>query len=221
MVKISFQEKKWAGDFGKKYTGDVAKNPMTIGETDKLYIQMYGVSRTKLNEEFIGKFSRSIKILEVGCNIGVQLLYLYKMGFKNLYGIEVNPEVIEIGKSITKNINFIQGSALDIPFKDNYFDLVFTSGVLIHISPKNIERVLREIHRCSGKYILGLEYFAEKYTEIPYHGQRNLLWKTNFPKLYLNSFKDLKLIKERKFQYLDSTNEDIMFLLKKNGKEKS
>jgi len=42
------------------------------------------------------------------------------MGFKNLYGVEINKKAIEISKSITKNIYIIQGSALDIPFKDNY-----------------------------------------------------------------------------------------------------
>jgi pseudaminic acid biosynthesis-associated methylase len=218
MNKINFQEKKWSGDFGKKYTGDVIKNPMTIKETDKLYIQMYGISRTKLNDEFLDKFNRSIKILEVGCNIGVQLLYLQKMGFKNLYGIELNQEVIEIGRPAMKNINVIQGSALDIPFKDNYFDLVFTSGVLIHISPLNIKTAIKEIHRCSKQYVLGLEYFDEKYTVIPYHGCKNLLWKTNFSKLYLDSFKDLKLVKEKRIKYLCEDNIDTMFLLKKNEK---
>jgi len=80
----------------------------------KLYIQNYGISRTKLNNEFLSNFNRSIKILEIGPNVSVQLTFLQKMGFKNLYGVEINKKAIEISKSITKNIYIIQGSALDI-----------------------------------------------------------------------------------------------------------
>jgi len=42
-----------------------------------------------------------------------------------------------------------------------------------------------------------------------------MLWKADFPKLYLNFFKDLKLLKERKIKYLDNDNVDVMFLFKK------
>jgi len=212
MKKNTSQEKKWGGEFGKKYT---SRNPLKTVDVNKLYLQNYGLTRTKLNEEFIGNLKRSIKVLEVGSNIGMQLVFLQEMGFKNFYGIEINRETIEFSKSITNNIDIIQGSALDIPFKDNYFDLVFTSGVLIHIAPSDIKKVMGEIYRVSKKYIWGLEYYADKYTEIPYRGKKNLLWKANFPKLYLNLFKDLKLVKEKKLKYLHNENIDVMFLLKK------
>jgi len=52
-------------------------------------------------------------------------------------------------------VNLIQGSVFDIPFKDKYFDMVFTAGVLIHVSPSDIKKVLKEIYRCSTKYIWG------------------------------------------------------------------
>jgi len=212
MDDIVPQEKKWKGKFGKEYT---LRNLKTLKEIDKLYLENFGITRTKLNREFIGNLNRSIKILEVGANVGIQLAFLQKMGFKNLCGIEINRKAIELSKSFTKNIEIIQGSALDIPFKDNYFDLVFTSGVLIHIAPSDIKKVMGEIYRVSKKYIWGLEYYADKYTEIPYRGKKNLLWKANFPKLYLNLFKDLKLVKEKKLKYLHNENIDVMFLLKK------
>lgn len=216
MVKTTFQEKQWQGKFGKDYT---KRNPLGTREMDKLYLQNYGTTRTKLNKEFIGNLNRSSKILEVGSNVGVQLVFLQKMGFKHLYGIEINKEVVRLSLSLTKNINMIQGSALDIPFKENYFDLVFTSGLLIHISPSDIEEVMKEIYRCSKKYIWGFEYYADNYTEIPYRRKKNMLWKTNFPKLYLDNFKDLKLVKEKRLKYLNNENVDIMFLLKKNEKK--
>jgi len=214
MQKISKQITKWKDKFGKEYTN---RNALTLDELERMYENNYGLNRTELNNIFIGKFNRSIKILEVGSNIGNQLLLLQKMGFKNLYGIEINDYAVELSKQRTNNINVIQGSAYDIPFKNEYFDLVFTSGVLIHITPHDINLVLNEIYRCTKEYIWGFEYYEEKYTEILYRGKKDLLWKANFAQLYLNLFENLKLIKEKKIKYLNNDNIDVMFLLKKKG----
>jgi len=214
MQKISKQITKWKDKFGKEYTN---RNALTLDELERMYKNNFGLSRTELNNIFIGKFNHSIKILEVGSNIGNQLLLLQKMGFKNLYGIEINDYAVELSKQRTNNINIIQGSAFDIPFKNEYFDLVFTSGVLIHVAPHDINLVLNEIYRCTKEYIWGFEYYEEKYTEIIYRGKKDLLWKANFAQLYLNLFKNLKLIKEKKLKYINDNNIDLMFLLKKKG----
>jgi len=212
MEKNTFQEKNWQGKFGEDY---INRNSFKLKEMDNLYRNNYGITRTELNKEFLKKINASVKILEVGSNIGIQLLFLQKMGFSSLYGIEINKTAIEFSRKNLKNINIIEGSALDIPFKDNYFDLVFTSGVLIHISPNDIGNVMKEIYRVTKKYIWGFEYYADEYTEIPYRGKRSILWKANFPEMYLKNFKDLKLVKEKKLKYLDNENIDTMFLLKK------
>jgi len=214
MQKISKQITKWKDKFGKEYTN---RNALTLDELERMYENNYGLSRTELNNIFIGKFDHSIKILEVGSNIGNQLLLLQKMGFKNLYGIEINDYAVELSKQRTNNINIIQGSAFDIPFKNEYFDLVFTSGVLIHIAPHDINLVLNEIYRCTKEYIWGFEYYEEKYTEIIYRGKKDLLWKANFAQLYLGLFDDLELIKEKKLKYLNNDNIDVLFLLEKKG----
>ncbi len=212
MAKITFQSKKWSGKFGREYAD---RSIITLNELDNVYRKNFGITRTELNRLFVGKLKKNIKILEVGSNVGNQLLLLHKMGFDNLYGIEINSYAIARSKSRTKNINIIQGSAFDIPFKDEYFDVVFSSGVLIHVHPKDIKKAYREIHRCTKKYIWGYEYYAEKYTEIIYRERKNLLWKANFSKLYLKLFDDLKLVKEKKLQYLNNDNIDTMFLLRK------
>ncbi len=209
----TFQMKKWEQEFGKEYTD---RNNYTVSAMDMLYKKNYGITRTGLNKLFLGNLDRSIKILEVGSNIGSQLASLQRMGFENLYGIEINKYAIERSKSSTKNINIIKGSIFDIPFKDAYFDLVFTSGVLIHINPKDIKRALKEIHRCSNKYIWVYEFYADEYENVLYRGERNLLWKADFPGIYTGIFPDLKIIKQRFLKYLKNKNRDVMALLKKN-----
>lgn len=118
-------------------------------------MKRYGKTRSEINRVFLENLEKDIRILEVGSNIGLQLDLLQKMGFKYLYGIEINEEAIEISKQLTRNIFITKGSAFDIPYKDNYFDLVFTSGVLIHIAPQDIKEALKEIYRVSKKYIWG------------------------------------------------------------------
>ena len=214
MMTDTAQTEKWNSVFGKEYTNRNTFNPEQLNKLNKNY---YGLTTVELNTPFIGRIDRTAKVLEVGSNTGNQLLALQKMGFTNLYGIEIQNYAVELSKSRTQNINIIQGSAFDIPFKDDYFDMVFTSGVLIHISPSDIHKALDEIHRCSKEYIWGFEYYADEYTEVTYRGNKNLLWKTDFAKLYLDSFYDLELVKEKKIKYLDNENVDAMFLIKKTG----
>jgi pseudaminic acid biosynthesis-associated methylase len=206
------QALKWSGAFGREYT---ERNPQSIEEMEELYNRNYGLTRTELNRRFLDNLDRSMRILEVGSNVGNQLLCLQRMGFDHLYGIELQSYAVEIAKSKSKNINIIQGEASDIPFKDGYFDMVFTSGVLIHISPNNLPEVLREIHRCTKKYIFGFEYYSDETKEIPYRGNSDLLWKADFAEKYLERFDDLTLVKEERIKYLGNDNVDAMFLLKK------
>jgi len=214
MEKSTDQMQQWSSEFGKEYT---ERNPHTIEVMDGLYKKQFGLTRTELNLIFLSNLDRSIKILEVGSNVGVQLQGLQRIGFENLYGIEIQPYAVEVSKQNTKNINLIQGSAFDIPFKDSYFDLVFTSGVLIHIKPEDLDIAMREIYRCTRDYIWGFEYYADKYTKIPYRGRRNLLWKADYAKLYIDKFRDLELIKEKRIKYLDNDYVDSMFLIRKRG----
>lgn len=206
------QLEKWAGDFGQEYTD---RNRSSLNAMEKLYKHHFGITRAEMNQQFLGRLDRSLRILEVGCNIGNQLLCLQRMGFNNLYGIEPQDYAVELAKKRLRDIQVIKGDIFDIPFKDDFFDLVFTSGVLIHISPKNIKRALKEIYRCSRKYIWGYEYYSDKYEEISYRGERNLLWKTDFARIFKETFPDLKLVKVEHFKYLNNDNWDMMFLLKK------
>ncbi len=212
MTRNTRQLISWETDFGKKYTN---RNKVTISEVEKLYKNNFGITRTGMNKKFIGLLDRSIRILEVGCNVGNQLQVLQKMGFKNLYGIEPQEHAVELSKKLTKGINITKGNAFDIPFKDNYFGLVFTSGVLIHISPDNIAKAIKEIYRCSNKYIWGFEYYAKKYENITYRGEKGLLWKADFSGIYKIVKPSLKISKLEFFKYKNEDNVDAMFLLKK------
>lgn len=158
---------------------------------------------------------RELKILEVGSNIGLQLRHLHHAGFKNLTGLELQRNAVEEAKMNVPGVDFIQGSALDLPFKDNSFDLVFTSGVLIHIAPEDLETVIKEITRVSRKYIWGLEYYSDTPEALAYRGHDGFMWKRDFSQLYKNLPTPLELIKERKYNYLENDNVDQGYLFEK------
>lgn len=211
-MRKNIQENFWQGDFGKRYTD---RSTMTFKEWNEGYKRQYGKTRIEMNKNFVGKFSKNAKILEVGCNIGMELRGLQRMGFKNLYGVELQPYAVEQSKKYTKELNIVCGSGFDIPFKDGFFDVVCTNGVLIHIAPKNLLKIMGEMHRATKKYIWGLEYYAEKIAEINYRGHKNRLWKADYASIFMKNFPNLELIKKDKYKYLENENIDMMFLLKK------
>lgn len=203
---------RWTDQFGRDYTD---RNSLTLSELDALYHRNYGVTRRELNARFLAGVPRSARILEVGCNIGNQLSMLRELGFSNLYGIEIQHYAVKQAKSRLRGIRAVEASALEIPFSDGSFDLVFTSGVLIHIAPAEISLVLGEIHRCSNEYIWGFEYHSSVPTEISYRGNRNLLWKMNYAQAFLDQFDDLELLRSEHLSYLQDSNVDCMFLIRK------
>jgi pseudaminic acid biosynthesis-associated methylase len=210
------QEKFWSSDFGKEYSN---RNSWESDEQwDKTYIETWSHTKLEINDSVLHNLPKEIKILEVGCNIGNQLRGFQRMGFNNLYGIELQSYAVEKAKEFTKNINIIQGSGFDLPFKDEYFDMVCTNGVLIHIAPKDHFNFMSEIVRCSKKYVMAWEYYADNVTEINYRGNAGFLWKADFAKIYTSSFKNLKLANRKKYPYKTegmSGNVDEIFLLEK------
>lgn len=207
-MKKTEQINFWGGTFGNDY---INRNS---GDFDKNYIENYGISRTFLDKEFLQNIPKDARILEVGCNTGKQLGLLKNLGFSNLFGIEINNKALDIAKS-SKDLNIIYGSGMDIPFEDNFFDLVFTSGVLIHIHPNDLDKVISEMYRVTKKFIWGFEYFSEKLQEINYRGHTNKLWKNNFLNVFTTNYPDLKEIMKKKIKYLKNENVDMMYLLEK------
>ncbi len=212
--KDTKQISEWAGDMGKLYTD---RNPQSVEEFDRVYLKDYNATRTSMNEEFLSDLPKNLKMLEVGSNVGLQLEFLRRMGFTGAEGIEINEYAVAQAKKINPEVRVTHGSGFDIPFKDGEFDLVFTSGVLIHISPNDIKDIISEMYRVSNRYIWGFEYYAPKYTEVTYRGSKDLLWKTDFCALFQETFPDLVVVKEKKYPMTDGVNASQMYLLEKRS----
>jgi pseudaminic acid biosynthesis-associated methylase len=204
----------WTGDFGREYTD---RNSLTLADLDSHYWKNYGITRRELNARFLAAVPADARILEVGCNLGNQLLLLQETGYRDLCGIEIQEYALTKAHSRLPNVQLVQATAFDIPFPDEYFDLVFTSGVLIHIAPDDLPKAIGEIHRCSKSFIWGIEYYSAEPTAVNYRGHQELLWKMDYARFYLDHFDDLELLKSEQLPYLDNPNVDCMFLLRKRN----
>lgn len=71
--------------------------------------------------------------------------------------------------------------------------MVFTVAVLIHQPDSTLPVVMAEIVRCTRRYVLCAEYYADEPTEVPYRGQRGALIKRDFGRLYQEIFPELRL----------------------------
>jgi pseudaminic acid biosynthesis-associated methylase len=212
---------EWAAAFGQEYTD---RNPFTAQEMDRFMEQYCGARSSDLFMEFFPpSLLPSGRVLEVGCNVGAQLRILNGVNSGlDLYGVEPMPYALRKAREGDTSTTFVPGTAFDLPFKDGFFDLIMTNTVLIHIAPQDLPQAMREICRCSRRFIFGHEYFAESPTEITYRGRRSLLWKTNFAEQYQRVCADLKLARVRYLRYTDpdapgSELIDQVFLLEKTS----
>lgn len=92
-------------------------------------------------------------VLDVGCGEGY-VTNCIKQCKKEAHveGIDYFDDVIEIATNLHPEIKFSQGSAYNLAYKDNTFDLIVASEVLEHLEQP--ENAICEIKRVSNKYCI-------------------------------------------------------------------
>jgi ubiquinone/menaquinone biosynthesis C-methylase UbiE len=106
----------------------------------------------------ICKIKSDTKILDVGCGISTVLHFVEG----KRYGID--PLACEYKRFYTypEGINIQNGFGEEIPFPNEYFDVVFCSNVLDHVSDpaKTIEEIKRVL-KSKGYFVLTVEIFEK------------------------------------------------------------
>jgi pseudaminic acid biosynthesis-associated methylase len=174
-------EQLWAGEFGDAYVERNREAARHRGPFWRALLQECPASR----------------VLEVGCNLGANLAVVAQVDpALELWGIDVNEKALGLLRAEVPAVNAVRAPARELPFRDRWFDLVFTMGVLIHQPPEALTAVMTEIVRCSRRFVLCGEYFAPEPTEVPYRGQRGALFKRDYGALYQSLFPALRLRKQ-------------------------
>ncbi len=196
--EVTRLENLWGGQFGDEY---VTRN----------------IEAQNGREPFWGNLINNYNIknvLEVGCNVGANIHWIAKhLPKKNIFGVDINQKALDILKKTIPGVNTLWSPARELPFRDKWFDLVFTTGVLIHQTPKVLPVIMNEIVRCSKKYILCAEYYAESLTEVPYRNQNGALFKQDFGKNYQDLFPELTLLQKGFLKKENGGWDDVTFWL--------
>jgi pseudaminic acid biosynthesis-associated methylase len=170
----------WSGEFGDAY---VERN-LTVGD-----------QRGPFWQDLLARL-RVEGVLEVGCNVGANLQWIVRgVPPRDVYGVDINEKALREVRKRLPDVNTLWSPARSLPFRDERFDLVFTSGVLIHQPPRVLPLVMAEVVRCARRYVVANEYFGTELAEIPYRGQTGALWKGDYGALYEELFPELRLVK--------------------------
>tara|TARA_Y100001968_G_C19454442_1_gene771562 strand:- start:1274 stop:1951 length:678 start_codon:yes stop_codon:yes gene_type:complete len=98
----------------------------------------------------IKKDEKQLKLLELGCGCGNNLLFAANEGF-DIYGIDASQYAIKIAKKFLNDnnvdSNLTVGSFSQLPYPDNFFDLVIERGSLGQASQSVAKKAVLETHR--------------------------------------------------------------------------
>ena len=129
-------------------------------------------------------------ILECGCNIGRNINILnHLMPGAEKSVIEISPEAYSIATGKYRFADALNCPIASSDFGGKRFDLVFTSGVLIHIAPENLLENMQKIYAHSQKYILFCEMFSRVPKTVHYKGEDDLLFTRDYGRFFLENFK--------------------------------
>ena len=126
------------------------------------------------------------KILDIGCGNGGVLRDFIDYGAmpENLYGIDLLPDRIETAKKLSPHINFYLASATELPFEDEFFDIVmqftvFTSILDYSMKQKIAQEMLRVLK--PDGIIIWYDYWISKPTNPDVKGVGKQEIKKLFP----------------------------------------
>jgi pseudaminic acid biosynthesis-associated methylase len=159
------QLQEWQGTFGREYTDRNIVDPASRVDGFRDLLKGLEVN----------------SILEVGCNRGHNLIALDMLGCTAV-GVEPGEYARTLARA--NGLAVAAGDTYDIPFPDRSTDLVFTSGVLIHVPRERLLEALAELVRVTDRYLLAIEYHSDSDEEIPYQGRDGMLWRRDYARLF-------------------------------------
>lgn len=100
------------------------------------------------------------RVLDIGCGLGSQAIYLAKNGFE-VFGIDIAASAIEKAKKLAMynqaKVNFLQADATALPFQADSFDVIYDRGCFHHLKVHEQDAYKNELTRTltdGGTFIL-------------------------------------------------------------------
>ena len=174
------QEDFWAGRFGENY---IKRNNSSRLLSSN--IELFG--------RILAKASNVRSVLELGCNIGMNLHAIHSLRPDiAIEGVEINEKAIELARK-TSNFHIYNQSIIEPIRGAKSYDFVFSKTVLIHICPDHLQSVYENLVGLSNRYIMIAEYYNPNPVSVKYRGHHDKLFKRDFAGELMDNFK-LRLI---------------------------
>ncbi len=153
-----------------RYASDYDKGEENWDSFEKDYLKPY------INE------SKGKKTLDAGAGTGRLSLKLLKAG-ADVTALDISPEMLDLLKRKTGEIETVEGELEDMPFEDETFDMVFSSLALVHL--KKITPFLDECYRVlkdDGKLVLVNVHYRKPLVLKDSQGSYSIKCYNHFPR---------------------------------------
>jgi pseudaminic acid biosynthesis-associated methylase len=185
----------WSGDFGNEYQERNQSDWASIKNRSRLFGDVF-TAMEQANKVTPSPQPFPASIIEVGGGCGdnlraIDMIYDRSRAPIKLMSCDPNATA---RKAMADVATAMPGDLDQLPYGDDAADLVFTSGVLIHVPPDDLIRAMTEINRVAKRWILSIEYFNPTPDEVAYQGQSGMLWRRDFGQMWLDRYPMLKTI---------------------------
>ncbi len=185
----------WGSDWGDQYQNRNKSNWESIKNRSRLFGDIFQAM------ENAGKANPSLQafptsVIEVGGGCGDNLRaidMIYERSRQPVKLMSCDPNEAA-RKAMADVATVLPGDLSQLPYGDETADMVFTSGVLIHVPPAELNRAMAEIYRVAKRWILSIEYFNHVPEEVNYRGHDGMLWRRDWGEAWLAQFPTLKPI---------------------------
>ena len=141
------------------------------------------------------------KILDIGCGAGGVTVSLVKdYGAEHVVGVDVEEDVVNVAidrvvkNELKNNIEILLIDKSNLPFEDNYFDIVFSKDSFVHIPDK--EKIFTQVFKVlkpGGFFVFSdwlISHDQKPSKEMEYYLKlEDLGFGMGSPLLYLNALK--------------------------------
>ena len=184
----------WVSQFGNDY---IERNPITDESIQARCIYFSNILNIIKNE---GRGDFPAEAIEIGAGQGQNMMALERI----IKAAEIKtkleatepyePARVQLRKNLSiTNIHEFGDMLPVLPLPSHTKELVFTSGVLIHVPTDELIPSMRELYRVSSRYVLSMEYFSPVERKVAYHGNDDALWLRDYGSIWMDNFK-LKLL---------------------------
>jgi ubiquinone/menaquinone biosynthesis C-methylase UbiE len=101
------------------------------------------------------------RILEVGFSSGLTFINLHEL-YSEIHGLDLKAPAVEVADVFARRgikTQLLNGSVLQMPYQDGFFDTVLLISILEHLMPEHLQQAFAEIRRVlrpGGQMVYGV-----------------------------------------------------------------